>query len=230
MSEALKSSGTAIILGGLLFASLAALGTTISKNIALKKSFDHNSKALTDSINTYKSRNGDLVAEKTLWVGRYNDAKKMYDELNEKVQNMKVHNPDQVVYVETEVINEVHDTTYIIDRSLPSLRKEFDFSNNYRQLAGFMELKDDNLGLNITQDKTIVDYTLAIKDGKVYLSSSNPYVQYNEIQGITVPAPKKPKFSIGIGPQLGAGFDLISKQPGIYAGVGISANFNLISF
>ena len=230
MSDTIKNSMPSIILGAVLFASLAALGATISKNISLRKQYDHNTQALQDTVKIYKGKNGDLVAEKTILIGQYNDLKHLYDDLDEKVKNMKVRNPDQVVYVETEVINEVHDTTFIIDRSLPSLRKDFDFSNKYRQLAGFMELKDDNLGLNITQDRTLVDYTLAIKDGRVYLSSSNPYVQYNEIQGITIPAPKKPKFSIGIGPQLGAGFDLINKTPGIYAGVGISANFNIISF
>lgn len=230
MSETIKNSMPSIILGAVLFASLAALGATISKNISLKKQYDHNMDALRDTVRLFKGKNGELVAEKTILVGQYNDLKHLYEDLDEKVKSMKVRNPDQVVYVETEVINEVHDTTFIIDRSLPSLRKDFDFSNNYRQLAGFMELKDDNLGLNITQDRTLVDYTLAIKDGRVYLSSSNPYVQYNEIQGITIPAPKKPKFSIGIGPQLGAGFDLINKTPGIYAGVGISANFNILSF
>ena len=42
--------------------------------------------------------------------------------------------------------------------------------------------------------------------------------------------PKKPKFSVGIGPQLGFGFDVINSKPGIYAGIGISANYNLLSF
>ena len=230
MSETIQVNKISFILGTVLIASLAALGATISKNYSLKKQMDHNQKALTDSIETYKGRNGKLVADKTIMIGEYNDLKDKYDNLQEKVKDMKVRNPDHVVYVETEVINEVHDTTFIIDRSLPTLRKDFDFSNNFRQLAGFMELKDDNLGLNITQDRTILDYTLAIKDGKVYMSSSNPYVQYNEIQGITLPAAKKPKFSIGVGPQIGVGYDLINKQPGIFAGVGISANFNLVSF
>lgn len=230
MSETIQVSKASVILGALLIASLVAMGATISKNASLKKQMDHNQKALTDSIQIYKGRNGQLVAEKTILIGDYNSLKDEYDKLDEQVKDMKIRRPDHVVYVETEVINEVHDTTFIIDRSLPTLRKDFDFSNNFRQLAGFMELKEDNLGLNITQDRTIVDYTLAIKDGKVYMSSSNPYVQYNEIQGITLPAAKKPKFSVGIGPQIGAGFDLINKKPGIFAGVGISANFNLISF
>lgn len=221
---------TSFILGAVLIASLAALAATISRNISLKREYEHNTKALNDTIRTYKGRNGQLVAEKNILIGDYNTLKDLNDNLAEEVKNMKVRRPDHVVYVETEVVNEVHDTTYIIDRSLPSIRKDFDFSNEYRQLAGFMELKDENLGLNITNDRTLVDYTLAIKDGKVYMTSSNPYVQYNEIQGITLPTPKKPKFSIGIGPQLGVGYDIINKQPGIFAGVGISANFNLLSF
>lgn len=230
MSGTLQISKATLILGTALVASLVGLGATISRNINMKKVMDHNEKALTDSIKLYKGRNGDLVAEKTILIGDNNTLKALNKDLEEKLDNMKVRRPDQVVYVETEVINEVHDTTYIIDRSLPSLRKDFDFSNEYRKLAGFMELKDDNLGLNITQDRTILDYTLAIKDGKVYLTSSNPYVQYNEIQGITVPKPKKPKFSVGIGPQIGAGFDIISRKPGVFVGVGINASYNLASF
>ncbi len=221
---------TSLILGAVLIASLAGLAATISKNISLKKEYDHNTKALTDTIRTYKGRNGQLVAEKTILIGDYNTLKDLNKELEEQVKNMKVRRPDQVVYVETEVVNEVHDTTYIIDRSLPVIRKDFDFSNEFRQLAGFMELKDENLGLNITNDRTFVDYTLAIKDGKVYMTSTNPYVQYNEIQGITLPAPKKPKFSLGIGPQIGAGYDIINKQPGVFVGVGLNASFNLVSF
>ena len=167
MSETIQVSKASVILGALLIASLVAMGATISKNASLKKQMDHNQKALTDSIQIYKGRNGQLVAEKTILIGDYNSLKDEYDKLDEQVKDMKIRRPDHVVYVETEVINEVHDTTFIIDRSLPTLRKDFDFSNNFRQLAGFMELKEDNLGLNITQDRTIVDYTLAIKDGKV---------------------------------------------------------------
>ena len=66
---------TSLILGAVLIASLAGLAATISKNISLKKEYDHNTKALTDTIRTYKGRNGQLVAEKTILIGDYNTLK-----------------------------------------------------------------------------------------------------------------------------------------------------------
>lgn len=219
-----------LILGLLLAGALVSSGVFFNKYNSVKKEYDNNMEALRDTIHEYKGKNGELVAEKTLLRGDINTLKAANQELTDQLNSMKVKNPSQVVYVETEVVNEVHDTTYIVDHTLPYQRKDFNFSNNFRQLEGFMELNDNNLGLNITKDVTLVDYTLAIKDNKVYLSSSNPYVQYNEIQGLTVPKPKKPKFSIGFGPQFGVGYDLLNNKPGIYAGVGISANYNLVSF
>lgn len=219
-----------LILGLALVGSLAGFGMYYSKYSSMKKEYANNMHALTDTIETYKGKNGQLVAEKTLLSGDIDLLKVVNEDLKNELNNMKVKNPSQVVYVETEVVNEVHDTTYIIDNQLPYQKKDFNFSNNFRQLEGFMELNDNNLGLNITKDITIVDYTLAIKDNKVYLSSTNPYVQYNEIQGLTVPKQKKPKFSIGIGPQIGVGYDLINKQPGVFAGIGLNASYNLVSF
>ena len=219
-----------LILGLLLAGALVSSGVFFNKYNSVKKEYDNNMEALRDTIHEYKGKNGELVAEKTLLRGDINTLKAANQELTDQLNSMKVKNPSQVVYVETEVVNEVHDTTYIVDRTLPYQRKDFNFSNNFRQLEGFMELNDNNLGLNITKDVTLVDYTLAIKDNKVYLSSSNPYVQYNEIQGLTVPKQKKPKFSIGFGPQFGVGYDILNNKPGIYAGVGISANYNLVSF
>jgi len=213
-----------------LLGSIAGFGTYFSKYSKMKKEYDHNVHALSDTIKTYKGKNGQLVAEKAILIGDIDLLKTTNENLSNELNNMKVRNPSQVVYVETEVINEVHDTTFIIDRTVPYQRKDFNFSDSFRQLEGYMELMDNNLGLNITKDRTFVDYTLAIKDGRVYMTSTNPNVQFNEIQGITIPSPKKPKFSIGIGPQLGVGYDILNKQPGIFAGVGVSANFNLISF
>ena len=205
LSQALKKSASTIVLGVALAGSLAGLGYSIHTNKQMEKTYEHNMRALSDTIHYYTGKNGVNVANKDIWVGPINEAfEERFKELQEQLDNMKVRNADQVVYVETEVVNEVHDTTYIIDRNLEYLKKEFSFTNNFRDLEGYMELNNNNLGLNITRDVVRADYTLAIKDGRVYLSSDNPYVLYNEIQGVTIPKPKKPRFSVGIGP---IGFD-----------------------
>lgn len=219
-----------LILGLALIATLICLAISCSNNASLNKQYKHNVDALTDSIEYYQTRSGQLVAEKTLLEGDLKLLKSANEELYKKVKELEIKKPEQIVYVETEVVNEVHDTTYLVDPTLPYQRKDFAFNNEWRKLEGFMELKDNLLGLNITTDKVFVDYTLALKDGQVFLNSSNPYVQYNQIQGFTVPKSKKPRWGFGVGPQVGVGYDIFNKTPGIYVGVGFSFNYNFITF
>ena len=219
-----------ILMGLALLITLIFLGISCSNNRDIRRKYDINTRALTDTIEYYQTKSGKLAVEKSILQGDIHDLKELNEDLYKKVKDLEVKKPEQVVYVETEIVNEVHDTTYIIDPSLSYQRKDFDFSNQFRTLTGFMELKDNTLGLNFIEDKVLVDYTLAIKDNKVFLTSSNPYVQYNEIQGISIPPRKKPKFSISVGPSIGIGYDIINKQPGIYAGLSVNAGYNLITF
>ena len=219
-----------IILSLALILSLIFLAISCSNTRDIKRKYEINTKALVDTIEYYQSKSGKLVAEKNILEGDIKDLKTLNEELYNEIKDLKVKKPQQVIYVETEVVNEVHDTTYVVDPNLSYQKKDFSFNNKYRELEGFMELKDNNLGLSITRDNVYVDYTLAIKDNKVYLTSSNPYVRYNEIQGLTVPKTKKPKFGIGIGPSFGVGYDIVNKKPGVYAGLSVNIDYMLVTF
>lgn len=219
-----------IILGLALVVSLIFLWASCSNNINLKNSYDINTRALTDTIEYYQTKSGKLAVEKSILQGDIKDLKQLNEDLYKKVKDLEVKKPEQVVYVETEIVNDVHDTVYVVDPLLSYQRKDFNFNNQWRTLEGFIELKDNTLGLNITQDKVFVNYTLAIKDNHVYLTSSNPFVQYNEIQGITLPKKQKPMFSIGVGPVFGMGYGFLNKQFDVFAGIAITANYNLITF
>ena len=142
---------------------------------------------------------------------------------------MKIHNPQQVVYVKTEIVNEVHDTIWTIDDNDSIVKKEFDFSNQWRTLNGFVQLKDKDLTLSIKEDKVLVDYVLAIKDNKVYITSDNPYVKYNEIQGITIPKTRK-NFSIGVGPTVSYAWWPGMTRPTPCFGVSVGLYYNLFQF
>ena len=106
--------------------------------------------------------------------------------------------------------------------------KDFAFNNKYRELEGQVSLFDTTLSLNINKDKIYLDYTLALKDGKVYVQSDNPYVKYNEIQGLTIPSNIAKTKRFGIGPSVGYGYDFKFKKFSPY--IGVSVNYNLISF
>ena len=189
---------------------------------------ENNITALTDSISYYKDKNGQLVAEKTLLAGDMNTLKLANEDLYKQIEDMKLHNPQQVVYVETEIINEVHDTTWIIENNDSIINKYFDFSNQWRTLNGYVQLKDKDLNLSIQEDKVLVNYVLAIKDNKAYITSDNPYVQYNEIQGLTIPKTHK-NFSIGIGPSISYGWWPGMTKPSIFFGISLGVYYNLFN-
>ena len=67
------------------------------------------------------------------------------------------------------------------------------------------------MNLNIEKDKVFLDYTLAVENNKVYVKSNNPYVQYNKIQGIELPKPKKRWTTVVIGPSISYGYDFNGK-------------------
>jgi len=184
---------------------------------------NNNVVALTDSIKYYKTKTGEIYVSKTLLEGDLNTLKLVNDSLVKTIKDMNLHKPGTVVYFDNTVDNGQKDTSWVIPQN-PSndsnivypinITKEFNFNNKFRQLEGNVTLNDTTLGLNITKDKVFVDYTLAIEDNKVFLKSSNPYVQYNKIQGIQLPQPKKRWTTLVIGPSISYGYNFNNKSFG----------------
>lgn len=197
-----------------------------------KDSSIHNIIALTDTISYYESKTGELVASKTLLEGDMKILKLANDSLYNIVKNMKLSNPTTVVYVGGEIHNEPQDTVWRTDTLINNLniRKEFAFNNPYRSLEGYVSANDSTIGLNIEKDLIYFDYTVAVENSKVFIKSSNPYVKYNEITGITLPSPKKKHWSLGIGPHIGYGYDFQNKHFNPYVGIGLSINYNILSW
>ena len=195
-------------------------------NLANKRIYDNNVKALTEQIQTWETKTGDLVAEKTVLEGDVKLLKQTNEELYEQVKKLKAR-PKEVVYIETEIINEVHDTTFIVDSNY--IKKYFDFSDQWRTLTGFVEYNNPNLNLTFTKDITKADFTVAIRDSKVYITSNNPHIVYNDIQGVVLPK-KEPIFTISTGPSFSAGYGLINKNFDFYAGWSVIIGYNIKSF
>ena len=195
-------------------------------NLANKRIYDNNVKALTEQIQTWETKAGDLVAEKTVLEGDVKLLKQTNEELYEQVKKLKAK-PKEVVYIKTEIINEVHDTTFIVDSNY--IKKYFDFSDQWRTLTGFVEYNNPNLNLTFTKDITKADFTVAIRDSKVYITSNNPHIVYNDIQGVVLPK-KEPMFTISTGPSFSAGYGLINKNFDFYAGWSVIIGYNIKSF
>lgn len=189
-----------------------------------KDSNSRNIAALTDSINYWKTKNGNTVAEKTLIKGSLADLKLVNDSLYNMVKDMKVNNPSTVIGGTTVITNREVDTMWV---NLPlkvdtPIYKEFNFSDKYRTLSGNIYYITDTLGLRVNKDQVQFDYALAIQDGKVYMTSDNPYVKFTSITGLEVPSKEQKKKRFGIGPVVYGGYDFNTKSFGYGLGVGIT--------
>ena len=189
--------------------------------------------ALTDSIEYYECKTGELVAQKTMLVGEIKDLKEshskelncLYDDLN----SMKRKNAQMAAQLKGFIYNPVKDTIWKYDtiKFEKSLIQPFDFSDKWRILSGNIILKDDTIGLNIKEDQVFFDYTIAIEDGCIYIKSDNPYVKYDYVTAIQEQQKKPKHWNIGFQAGFGFQYCMFNKtiDVGPYLGVGISWGF-----
>lgn len=187
--------------------------------------------ALTDSMSYWKTNSGKVIAEKTLLETDYNTIKQINDSLYKKLKEMDIKNPIVVIDGGGTIINEKHDTTWLVPDTIYKekyVSRKFDFSNKWRTLNGIVYHEQDTLGLSIQKDIVNFDYTLAIEDNKVVMSSTNPYVSFNKVTGFVVPSTKQKQKKFGLGPIIYGGYNINSKSFGY--GIGIGVQYNILSW
>lgn len=197
------------------------------------KLLEHNIEALSSEAELYKGKNGELIYQQQILIGDMNTLKIANENLYKRIKSMEVKNAEQALRIEGLIRNPQRDTvwqinndTIYIDRNL-NITRNFDFSNKWRTLNGNVFLADGNLGLNIDNDLIRFDYTAVFNDGQLYITSDNPYVQYNNITGIQVPKQRKKRWNLGIYGGFGVHYDISSKRFGYgpQIGAGISVGF-----
>lgn len=224
--ELLKSVKTHLIYVAIIIVLLFVLSISVRSCQENKQLYGDNVTALIDSVSSYKAKNGELVASKSLLEGDMSLLEKTNSELAKELNSMKVKNPEQVVKIVTKYIKAPSDTVWVIDSTNANITKQFDFTDDYRSLTGDVYLKNNMLGLNISKDEVYANYTLAIKDNKAYITTNNPYIKISDIQGITIPTPKIKHFYLG--PSINFGYDPIQNKPTF--NVGVSIGYGLFSW
>ena len=178
--------------------------------------------ALTDSIKYYKTKTGEIVASKTLLEGDLKTLKIANDSLYNVIKKLDIKNPDKIIYVDNIIERPSVDTLWCTDTIISNNRieKQFAFNDKFRTLEGNVFIENNSLGLNILKDKVYFDYVLTIEKNKVHIVSNNPYIQYNEISGITL-TNYKPKWTIDIYGNLEYSFN----EKNIMPKIGIETNY-----
>ena len=194
---------------------------------------EHNIEALSIEAEQYKGKNGELIEKQQILLGDMNTLRIANEDLYKRLKSLEIKNAEQALRIEGLINNPKRDTvwhinndTIYIDRNI-NITKSFEFKDNYRLLSGNVFISEGNLGLNINNDITKFDYTAAFKDGQLYITSDNPYVQYNSITGIQVPKQKKKRWTVGLYGGFGIHYDMPSKKFGYgpQLGAGVSIGF-----
>lgn len=224
MKERLIYIATIVIL-------IIALSLSVNKCTSINHEYNRNIATLHDSIHYYKSKQGQLVATTKLYETNIKNLKYLNDSLYNTIKSLKAKNITQATQFSGQIINETHDTVYIIKNAATGIVEiapvDFNFSNQYRLLEGRISANRDSLYLNIDKDIVNFDYTVALdKKNNIHITSTNPYVKYNSISGFTLPKQKQKRWSIG--PTVGVGVDVTNGKISPQVGIGIS--YGIIKF
>ena len=198
-----------------------------------KKDYNTSITALTDSIHHMKTKSGQNMAKTSSFTGNNAKVLKQLDSLlyvRMKDMNIKPSHITNITTVNGKGNFGVHDTVFVAsktEKDSGNIIRNFNFNNDWRTLEGRIFYIKDTLGIKILQDKIKFDYTIAQdKNNKVYITSANPYVEYNEIKSFQIKQRQQKHWNIG--PQFGIGYDFNTQK--IVPQIGVGITYGLINF
>lgn len=176
---------------------------------------ENNISALTDTISTYKLKNGELLYEKQGYIAekeqlstfigvQESEIKELEKKLGSAVSTIAKLN--QEVKVDT---LKLIDSVYVYDKD--EIRNDFSFSDNWLLLSGTTIYKDYKF--STTLNSLSMDVPLKIgttKDNTWFVTTENPYVSFSSIDGASIEKSKPKRFSLSI-----------------HAGVGLSYGYGM---
>lgn len=241
---------------------ICCLSVSVNKCSQVNHEYKNNIEALNDTIHYYKAKNGNLVATKLAFESDIKTLKLLNEELYDEIKNLKAKgNITSGTYFTGVIDYGKNDTTYVVEHDTISkgFLHDFAFNNEYRTLEGNVKYQNDTVGVKILKDEINFDYTVAMDDNNnIYITSSNPYVKYNQITGFQLPKEKTKHWSLdafgninyspidnnrfynlgllasysikrfSIGPQIYFEHNLMTKDKTFY--IGGRLNFNLLKW
>ncbi len=189
----------------------------------------NNLKAATEEIELLRAANGDLLAKKQSYVATINDLENYINISKKEVKDLQKALNDKILYIsELETLidikpTEVHDTTVIYKDS--TFNFTFNFNDKWYKLTGNSSFDFNRVKTEINTLYVNVPLHVGLTDDwKIFVTTQNPYVVFNDIDGALLDKDaylkqqKKKKWGISISGGMYAGYDLLSKR--IYIGPG----------
>lgn len=178
---------------------------------------ENNIIALTDTIKSYELKNGDLLYEQQGYILKKQELEK-YIELKESEINELERKLGSAITTIASLEGQIRvDTIKLVDSiyiEKDIIYNDFSYYDDWLTLYGTTTYKDDIF--NTTLNTIAMNVPLKVgttDDNKWFATSSNPYVSFTNIEGISLEKAKPKRWSFGF--QAGVG---------VVGGVGICGN------
>ena len=202
---------------------------------------NHNIEVLTDTITTYKMRNGELMEAKKSLILDLNELQKYTSIKESEVKEIQKKLDNKVAYIaklESGIsIDDVQvrvDSVIIKDTSL--YQCHFSDITKYYAISGFTEVNTiadtSRAVINEISIPTNLTVGLTKEDWTIFVKSDNPYMNITNINGAKLDKrdyQKRPRFVISFGVNGGAQYDVIRRQFGVGVNVGIHVGYVLFA-
>jgi hypothetical protein len=230
-----------------LFALLGRSCNNIKNSDAINQ---QNIKALTDTITTVKTKNGQLQYQKAILFASKEDLEKINKDLKKELDKIKGGKPEVIIKTDVRYVGSMLNLgTDLVVLEDGSLGLKFAHKTQSRSLEGISKFRvvqtpneKDIPGkvevipgiTQITNDEIQFGLTVGIKketDGtrNIFVIPSDTNLKITNIIGANLgkePIPKKKHF--GFGPSIQVGYDFFNQRPAM--SIGLSLQYNLIKF
>lgn len=192
--------------------------------------YEQNWKASHDSLEYYRMKNGELMAEKAGFILNLeqleqelgiskSEIKDLENKLKSKVSTLtKVETQTRVdtLLLQTEVIK----TDSVVIGNFSHYDEWLAMNGQFRWTPSGSSTTLNNLTMRTPLKVGVTE------NNTFFVTTPNPYVSITEVEGATINKPKKQHFGIGLNLGVGVQYGIINKQIDFGPQLGIGLNFN----
>lgn len=191
---------------------IALLMSTTCTRQKLEKA-ENNIEALTDSVHTYKLKNGELLYEKKGFIAEKKELEEYIGVKEKEVKEIERQLKSALATI-AKLMAEVNiDTIHTTDsvEVLPdsTYNCHFDYNDRWLSLNGVTSVHLDPFQSHTIINNINMEVPLKVgttKDNKWFVTSENPYVQFTSVEGANLEKAKPKRWSLGVQGGVGAIF------------------------
>ena len=234
-----------MIVSGIVIIALIMSTTCVRQDL---NKAETNLKALTDTVNTYKLKNGELMYEKQGFIVEKKELEEYIGIKESEIKDIerKLNSAlATIARLEGQVrIDTIHMVDSIFITADSTYINNFKYNDSWVTVDGTSCFKLDPFNSHTTINSISMVVPLKVgttKDDKWFVSTDNPYVEFGTIEGANIDKAKPKRFSLGVqlgvGPSFGYGISGANDgivRSGWYVGVGfylgLGVSYKLIDF